>query len=333
MNRQWSRFAAFALLLALAAPAVTEAAEWQPTKPVEIVVPSTPGGGLDTTGRTLQRLFLEGKYTEQPVNVVNKPGASGTMGITYINTHRDDGHQITVQSPPLLTNSIIGASPVSLKDVTPLALLVTEEIIFSVAADSPIKTGADLVTQLKQDPASVSIAVSSSPGGHSHAAAALIMKAIGGDPKKLKMVFFGSGGEATTALLGNHVSVGLTPAVSILGAVAAGKLRVIAVASAHRLAAPLADVPTWQEQGVDVVFSAWRALVGPRNMAPEHLAWWDATLAKITATPSWQEDVKRNVWTANYKNSKDTALFFAAEEQRLRGVLGELGLTKTAAKE
>ena len=301
---------------------------WRPQRALELVVPSAPGGGLDVTARTLQRLLQEAKLADQPTTVVNKPGGSGTIGIAYINQHKGDGHYICVQSPPLITNEIIGSSQLGLKDVTPVALLVTEEIIFSVGADSPIKSGKDLVAALQKDPDSVSIAVSSSPGGHSHAAAALLMKAIGGDAKKLKMVFFGSGGEAATAVMGGHVTVAVTPASAILGHREAGRLRVIGIPSESRLAGALSDVPTWKEQGVDVVFYAWRSLVGPKGMTEAELAWWDVALTKLTSSPEWQEDVRRNLWTANYRSSKDVGAFFAAEHARLAQVLGELGLAK-----
>jgi putative tricarboxylic transport membrane protein len=326
----WGSLAVFlSCAIALAPPPVrAQGKDWHPQRPIEIVVPSAPGGGLDVTGRALQRILQEGKFADEPVNVVNKPGGAGTIGIAYINQHRGDGHYISVESPPLITDTITGTSQLGLKDVTPVALLVTEQIIFSVAADSPIKTGRDLAEALTKDPNSVSIAVSSSPGGHSHAAAALVMKAAGGDPKKLKMVFFGSGAEATTALLGHHVDVAITPASSILGHLQAGKLRVVGIPAAQRLPGPLADVPTFKEQGIDVVFAAWRALVGPKGMTPAELAWWDGTLAKVTATPQWKTDCERNLWTADYKNSKEAAAFFAEEHDRLASVLGELGLAK-----
>src|SRR5260221_8935559 len=88
--------------------AQAQGTDWQPTRPIEIVVPSAPGGGLDITGRTLQRLVQEGKYADYPATVVNKAGGSGTIGIAYINQHKADGHYICVQSPALLTNGITG---------------------------------------------------------------------------------------------------------------------------------------------------------------------------------------------------------------------------------
>jgi putative tricarboxylic transport membrane protein len=315
--------------LFLAAPlAQAQTKDWRPQRTIEIVVPSAPGGGLDVTGRTVQHILQEGKLIDQASTVVNKPGGSTTVGIAYINQHRGDAHYILVQSPPLLTNTITGTTPVGLKDVTPVALLVTEEIIFSVAADSPIKNAADLARMLKNDSASVTIAVSSSPGGHSHAAAALVAKAAGGDPKKLKMVFFNSGAESATALLGGHVMLAATPASSILGHRQAGKLRVIGIPTEKRLAGALADAPTFKEQGYDVVFSAWRAMVGPKNMTPAQLAWWDATLAKVTATPEWKAAAERNEWTLDFRDSTQVAAFFDEQSAKLAEVLGELGLAR-----
>lgn len=304
------------------------AADWKPTRPIEIVVPSGPGGGLDLVGRTLQAVMEQEKLTEVPVTVLNKPGGSGTVGIAYINSHPHSGNYVCIQALPLITNTITGQSEIGLKDVTPLAVLVTEQIIFSVAADSPIKSGQDLAAKLKADPTSVSIGVSSSPGGQSHDAAALVTKAAGGDPKKLKVVFFDSGGEAATALMGGHIDVAVTPAGVILGPRQTGKIRIIAIPAPARVGGVLADVPTWKEDGVDAVFSTWRVIVGPKGMTPDQVAWWDATLAKVTASPEWQTAVGRNQWTADYLDSKDATAFFDSENTRLTALLTDLGLAK-----
>jgi putative tricarboxylic transport membrane protein len=302
--------------------------DWKPTKTIEIVVPSAPGGGLDLSGRTLQKAMQEGKYTDQPAVVVNKPGGSGTVGISYMNQHHGDGHYVAVQALPIITDKVIGTSQIGAADVTPIAVLVTEQIIFSVAADSKIKDGKALLASLKKDPASVTFAVSSTPGGQSHLATALVAKAAGADPKKIKVVFFNSGGEALTALMGGHIDVSVTPAGVIMGPREAGKVRIIGIPAEARLGGKLADAPTWKEQGADVVFSTWRSLLGPKGMSPEALAWWDATLTKATSTDAWKADAERNLWTPYYKNSKETAAFFASEEQRLTAILKDLGLAK-----
>src|SRR5262249_26237265 len=156
---------------------------------------------------------------------------------------------------------------------------------------------------LKQDPASVTVGVSSSPGGQSHIAAALVLQVIGLDPAKLKIVFFDSGGEAATALMGGHITVAATPAPVVLGPSQAGKVRLIAVPGAARLTGALADVPVWKERGGDVEFATWRVLVGPKGMTADELAWWDDALGKVMASPEWAAAAARNLWTVDYKNS------------------------------
>jgi putative tricarboxylic transport membrane protein len=307
----------------------THAADaWQPHRPIEIVVPSAPGGGLDLVARTLQSVIQQEKLSSKPVTVVNRPGGGGTVSIAYINSHEGDGHYVTVQALPLITNRITGLSTMGIDDVTPLAVFVTEQVVFSVPGDSPIKSGADLIQMLKKDPSSVTMGVSSSPGGQSHDAAALVVKSVGQDPKKMKVVFFDSGGEAVTALMGGHVTAAATPAGVVLGPSQAGRVRLIAIPGGKREGGQLANVPTWKEQGVNVDFTTWRVLVGPKNMTPAEIAWWDNVLQKATASPLWAAAVKRNLWTADYRNSSQTRAFLQDERSRLTPLLGELGLAR-----
>jgi putative tricarboxylic transport membrane protein len=318
---------AFGALLS-AGSAAHAADAWKPTRPIQIVVPSAPGGGLDLVARTLQNVITQEKLSDQPITVLNRPGGGGTVGISYINSHHADGHYVTVQALPLVTNQITGLSKIGIGDVTPLAVLFREPIIFSVAGDSPLKTGQDVVAQLRKDPASVGMAVSSSPGGQSHIAAAMVVKAAGQDPHKLKIVFFDSGGEAMTALMGGHVTVAASPVGVAVGPAQAGKIRMIGIPQANRAPDELANVPTWKEQGLDVDFSTWRVLVGPKGMPAEQTAWWDSVLKKVMATPEWAAALKRNMWSADYRSSKDAAAFLKNENARLTPLLTELGLAK-----
>jgi len=316
-----------ALLGAHALP--SQAADaWQPHRPIEIVVPSAAGGGLDLVARTLQNAITQEKLSSKPVTVLNRPGGGGTVGLAYINSHRGDGEYVSVQALPLVTNRITGLSKMGLNDVTPLGMFVTEQVVFSVPASSPIKTGKDLIAMLKKDPKSVTIGVSSSPGGQSHDAAALVVKAAGQDPKQLKIVFFDSGGEAVTSLMGGHVTVTATPAGTVIGPSQSGRVRMIAIAGGEREGGALANVPTWKEQGLDVDFTTWRVLVGPKGMPANEIAWWDNVLQKATSSPEWAAAVKRNEWTAAYRNSAQTKQFLDGENQRLGSLMSELGLAR-----
>src|SRR3569833_575845 len=123
-------------------PAIADT--WAPKRPVEVVVPSAPGGGQDLAARTLQGVMEQLKVSPKPIIVSNKPGGGGTVSIAYINTHEGDGQYTAVQAQPLITNRLTGESTIGLDDVTPIAQLLTEQVVISVAADSPFKTGKDL---------------------------------------------------------------------------------------------------------------------------------------------------------------------------------------------
>jgi putative tricarboxylic transport membrane protein len=302
--------------------------DWAPKRPVEIVVPSAPGGGQDLAARTLQGVMQQLKVSPKPIIVTNKPGGGGTVSIAYINTHQGDGQYTAVQALPLITNRLTGQSQIGLDDVTPIGQLLTEQVVFSVAGDSKYKTGKDVAEALKKDPQSVTVGVSSSPGGQSHIAAALVLQALGLDPAKLKIVFFDSGGEAATALMGGHINVSATPAPVVVGPAQGGKLKMIGVPSAQREKGAIADVPTWKEQGVDVEFSTWRVLVGPKGMTADEVAWWDNVLGKAVLSPEWAKAAETNMWSIDYKNSKDVKIFLDSEQERLAGLLKDLGLAK-----
>src|ERR1700754_3621390 len=105
-----------ALAAAAALPGLARAADaWQPRRPIEVVVPSAPGGGLDLVGRTLQSVIQQKHLSSRPLTIVNRPGGGGTVGIAYLNSHEGDGHYVSVQALPLVTNSITGLSQVGLQ--------------------------------------------------------------------------------------------------------------------------------------------------------------------------------------------------------------------------
>lgn len=319
----FKRFAAVALLIA-AAPAVAQ--EWKPERNVEIIVPSGPGGGTDKTGRTVQSLLQNLKLVDKST-VVNKPGAGGRLGLLYLNQHAGDGHFVSVSTVPLLTNHITGASNVTYTDVTPLAQLFSEYILFAVRADSPVKNGNDLVQRLKQDPQSLSIGVTA-VGGTSHMAAGLVLSKAGGDARRLKIVVFKAGGEVTTALLGGHVDVVPAPVANLLPHIKSGKLRALAISSSRRLTGELAQVPTWREQGIDAVFDTWRGMVGPRGMNAGQIAYWDRVFSRMTQADDWKKDLAQNYWGDNYLNSSQARAYLDREYKDFKGILGDLGLLK-----
>lgn len=313
---------------AVAALPVNAYAQWQPSRNVEIIAPAAAGSALDAVARLVQKVLHDKKLLTATTIVVDKAGGGNAVGFNYLNSRPVDGHAILVTPFTIITNKITGANPINYQDITPLAMLADEHIAFVVNMNSPMKTGKDLLERLKRDPASVSMALASALGNANHIAVSLAGKTVGADPKKFRIAVFNSSGESITAVLGGHVELAITTTGLVGPHVQAGRVRALAVASEKRLAGQLAQVPTWREQGADVVFSSWRALIGPKGMTAEQIAYWEGLMAKVAAQEEWQRDLDQNALTPAYMNAEATRKLMTQQAETLRTILADLGLAK-----
>lgn len=318
------------LLFSASLPAMAQT--WQPDKNVEIVINTAPGSGQDITGRLIQSILQERKLVIAPITVNNKPGGGGAIAYGYLQSHAGSGNFISIASKSLLTNHISGRSQVTYSHLTPLAILFDEYITVAVKADSPIKSGRELIDRLKKDPGALSFGVATSLGNPNHQGIAMALKISGIDLRKTRTPVFQSGGQAITALLGGHVdavpgSVGL-----MRKHLEAGSIRLVAIAAPQRLTGIFASTPTWKEQGADAVVSNWRGLIGPPGMTPAQTAYWDNALKQLAQTDAWKKELADNNWDNEYKPSAETRKYMDAEYAELKGFLTELELVKASAK-
>jgi putative tricarboxylic transport membrane protein len=313
--------------LTLLAP-VALAQSWSPQKNVEIVVGSAPGGSNDKTARAVERMITVMKLVPTSVTVNNKPGGGSNIAFTYVQQHAGDPHYLMVGTPSLLTNHITGLSKLHHGDYTPIASLFNDYVVFAVNAASPIRNGRDLVERLKKDPRSVSIGFATTLGSHNHIAAGLLMKSIGGNARDLKVIAHKGSAEAITNLLGGHIDLVTTAAGNISGHVAAGKLRVVGVAAERRLRGALADLPTWKEQGVNLVFGGWRAILAPKGITAQQSAYWEGVLRKATEAPEWKADLEKNYWTDDFVTGQQFRKDLDGDYAAMKAVLVDIGLAK-----
>ena len=301
---------------------------WSPQRNVEIVVGSAPGGSNDKTARQVERILIEKRIVSTPLTVVNKPGGGSTIAFNYVNQHAGDAHYLMVGTTALLFNHIVGNSKLSYQDFTPIASLFNDYVVFAVNAESPIKSGKDLIARLKKDPKSVAIGFATALGSHNHIAAGLLAKAVGANPRDLKAVAYKGAAEAVTSLLGGHIDLVTTAAGNAAPHVATGRLRVVGVAGPKRFGGALADVPTWKEQGVDLVFGGWRAIVGPKGLSAAQVAYWENVLTRATKVPEWREDLERNFWSDDFVTSVQFRKDLEKDYAEMKAVLVDLGLAK-----
>lgn len=309
--------------------AVLAAQSWAPQKNVEIVVGSAPGGSNDRTARTVERILVQAKLLPTSLTVNNKPGGGGSIAFTYVAQHAGDAHYLMVGTPSLLTNHITGLSKLHHNnDFTPIASLFNDYIVFAVNASSPIKTGKDLVERLKKDPKSITIGFATTLGSHNHIAAGLLAKTIGVNARDLKVVAYKGASDAITNLLGGHIDLVTTAAGNVAPHIASGKLRVVGIAAAQRYTGPLSDLPTWKEQGVNLVFGGWRAILAPKGLTREQSAYWEGVLRRATESPEWKADIEKNYWSNDFVTGEPFRKELDKDYADLKAVLVDLGLAK-----
>jgi putative tricarboxylic transport membrane protein len=315
------------LALALAAGfSHADEPDWKPGKAVDVVVGVSPGGAMDRTARMLREALVAEGLISDKSTVVNKPGGGHAVALAYTLRQAGDPHVIQVVNSPVITNKLLGRSPIDYTQFTPIAVLFEEQFLFAVNADSLIRDARDLLERVRKDPASVSFSVSTGVGTLNHIAAVQLAKAAGADIHKLKTVSFGSAAEGVTAVLGGHVDVAITTPFSLLPFAEAGRLRLIAAASGSRLSGEsLKNIPVWKELGADVEIHGWRAVVGPPGLSPEQVRFWERAIHRVTRTTKWQEEVARYHLTDRYSDSVATRQLFDFDAKRLRALYAALG--------
>jgi len=301
-------------------------ATWKPDHTVEIVVVSKPGGGNDRTGRTMLKIWKDSGLIENAV-VANKVGGGGAVAYAYTNRRPGDAHTIALARRGLLSNHILGLSAINYTDLTPLALVGNEAMSLAVRADSPIKTVKDLVERWKADPQSVSISLGSTRGSPTQYVLALIARASGVDPKRLKLLTFGGASESVTNLLGGHIDMASIAPGNVTAHYKAGTLRIIGIATTKR-SPTLPDVPTLKEQGFDVVQGNWTAVMGPKGLTAAQIEYWDDILDRMANSAPWKRFLEADSVEWLFVRSRATGDYLKQDYSAIRALLLDLGMIK-----
>lgn len=327
MVSAWRSCLALAIAAGVCLPWCAAHAQWQPSRSIEIVVPTAAGGSNDVIARVVQKIVQGEKLAGVPVNAVNRVGGNQTLSRVYVNQHPGDAHFLHVDNPTVIANHITGITAMHHGEFSPIALLVSEYTVLTVKADSPLRNARDLVEQLKRDPDSVGVGVSNR-GGTNHLALSLLAKSAGIDPKKLKVIVFKSNTESATAVMGGHLQLSASAMTSVVNHVAAERMRIIAVGAPQRSTGLLAGVPTLREQGFDISLANWRAISGPKGLTAAQIAYWEDALAKVVATDDWKKALEAQYWDPSFLRSQAFARHLDAEYAVTKTLLTELGLAK-----
>jgi tripartite-type tricarboxylate transporter receptor subunit TctC len=276
------------LVAAAPMPAFAQAASDYPSRPIELVVPFGAGGGTDILARVTAEAAK--KHSSQPITVVNRPGASGSIGLTEVVNARPDGYKIamiTVEMAIIPHMGIAKFSPEA--DFTPLVRLNADPVVLTVSATSPWKTIEEMVDAAKKskDPLKFGNA---GTGGVSHLAAVALAQKAG---TTFNHVPFQGNAPAVVALLGGHIDAVTASPSEVFSFVQSGKLRALAVLADQRLGGAFAQVPTMKERNIDLSVGTWRGLAAPKGLPADVLARLSAIALKTANEPAVKEAMEK----------------------------------------
>src|SRR5215831_7691427 len=263
-------------------PITAQAADY-PARPVEMVVAGNPGGGLDLVGRELDTTLHEAKLFREAFVIKNVGGAAGNLAKNYVSQKKGEPYVLYLESNRIFVNRIVGTTNLTYTDVTPVARVMTEYLVWAVRADSPYKSAKEILEKTRANPASVVFGVGTLPG-NDHMNILRAAMAYGIDAKKVQVVAFKSSADATIQLLGGHSPVVSSGLSELLEHARAGKVRLVAISAPSPLSGELASVPTWRSMGVDIAILHWRGLFGPPGMPAEAVKYWEQTVGRLMKT-------------------------------------------------
>jgi putative tricarboxylic transport membrane protein len=273
----------------------------------------------------MQKVIEQENVIKKPVEVFNVEGGGGATGLSQLQKDKGNPHNLMMTGLVMIGALQQANSPVSLKDTTPIATLTAEAEAFVVPKDSKYKTIGDVVDAYKADPESVTFG-GGSAGGSDQLVVAELVKAVGGDPAKLKYVGYSGGGEATAGILSGDVAVGVSGVSEFEGQIASGDMRLLAISTAKSQKVAGKQAPTLKDAGYDIDFSNWRAVVAAPGLSDAQTKAVTDVVDKMHGTEAWKKALKQNGWTDFYKTGDEANKYIADETTRVEGLFKELGL-------
>jgi putative tricarboxylic transport membrane protein len=296
--------------------------EFKPSRQIEAVVHTGPGGGSDIFARAIAEMLQKEKLITQRMQVVNKSGGGSAVAMSYLAEKKGEPHTIGFFTGVWVTNPLTTAeATVTVKDLTPIVRLVLEPAVIAVKADSPYKDTKDFIDAARKSPNQLRQS-GGSITGRDNLMRLLIQKATGA---QWTYISFPSGGERLSNLLGGHVQMMVIEPQEAGEHIRAGNLRVIAALTEKRLAS-MPNVPTIKEQGIDVtIIPQARGVLAPPAASKEVVQYWEGVFERFAKSASWKQYVEQNQFEEGYLKGPPLNKFFDELTVLMRNVLKEAG--------
>ena len=322
--------AATALALVSASSAF---AAWEPTKPIEIIVPFPPGGSSDQMARTIQGAIQKNNLVSQPIVVINKAAAAGGEAMMDIQKAAGDPHRLITTSSGIYMTPLATKLPVNWRDFTPVAMLAQDDFVLWVNAQKPYKTAKDFVEAAKT--ASPPFKTGGNGSKREDHLLSVAMEQAAGI--KLTYIPYQGGGPSSVQLAGGHIDANVNNPAEEVANWRSGATKPLCVFSPKRMTYTAkittdmawADIPPCPEQGLNVTYQMLRGMFMPGKVTPEQQKFYVDLFKKVTETPEWKEYLERNALVPDFRAGKEFVDFLTADEQKHKELMGKAGFIAT----
>src|SRR5580765_1593394 len=335
MERQWRRVGRWfwpgltGVLIPLVVVAmVGPAMAWEPTKPVEFVVPAGTGGGADQMARLIAGIAEKHKLSPKPLIVVNKSGGAGAEGFLYVKGKKGDAQTIIITLSNLFTTPLHTGVPFNWKDLTPIARMALDEFILWVNAETPYKTAKEYLAVVKERSGGDRMKMAGTGSAQEDQILTIQLEQATG--VKFTYVPFKGGGEVCVNLVGKHVDSTVNNPIECASHWKAGRVRPLAVFDTGRIpTGDWKDVPTVKEAlGVDISYLMLRGIFGAPEMPKDAVAWYQDFLKKVQDTPEWKKYMEEGALKAAFATGDEYVKWIQEAEQLHKDLMEKGGLLK-----
>ena len=322
---------AASIVLAAAAPtAIAQAPAWEPSKPVEFVVPAGTGGGADQMARMLQGIISKNNLMKQPLIVVNKSGGAGAEGFLAVKEAKGDPHKIIITLSNLFTTPLATGVPFNWKDLTPVSMLALDQFVLWVNAETPYKTAKEYLDAVKAGGANKFKMGGTGSKQEDQIITVAIEKALG---VKFIYVPFKGGGDVAVQLVGKHVDSTVNNPIEAVAQWRAGSLRPLCVFDDQRMPYKAKvtetmswnDIPTCKESGVPTDYVMLRGIFMPGGVTKEQVDYYVDVFKKVRETPEWKKFMEEGAFNTTFMSGPDYAKWVDKAEGMHRELMREAG--------
>jgi putative tricarboxylic transport membrane protein len=305
-------------------------AAWEPTKPVEFVIPAGTGGGADQMARLIQGIIVKHNLMKQPLIVVNKSGGAGAEGFLDVKNHKGEPHKIIITLSNLFTTPLATGVPFNWKDMTPVSMMALDQFVLWVNAENPAKNAKDFIAAVKAAGPSKMKMGGTGSKQEDQILTVGIEKATG---TKFIYVPFKGGGEVAVQLVGKHVDSSVNNPIEAVAQWRAGKLRALCVFDAERMPYKTKvtekeswnDIPTCKEAGVPTDYTMLRGIFMAPGVTKDQTDYFVNIMKKVRETPDWKEFMEKGAFNQTAMSGPEFTKWLEKAEAQHKTLMQEAG--------